>query len=110
VVFAAARVDGCSEWRILTRILLPMGKPIIITATIIAFVFGWNNFLWPLIATDTNSMQVLTVSTAALQSSFSDQWSLVLAASLVSLVPLLLFFIAFQKHIVRAVQLSGVNR
>ncbi len=109
-VFAAARVDGCSEWRILTRILLPMGKPIIITATIIAFVFGWNNFLWPLIATDTNSMQVLTVSTAALQSSFSDQWNLVLAASLVSLVPLLLFFIAFQKHIVRAVQLSGVNR
>jgi multiple sugar transport system permease protein len=87
-----------------------MGKPIIITATIIAFVFGWNNFLWPLIATDTNSMQVLTVSTAALQSSFSDQWNLVLAASLVSLVPLLLFFIAFQKHIVKSVQLSGVNR
>jgi multiple sugar transport system permease protein len=109
-VFAAARVDGCSEWRILTRILIPMGKPIIITATIIAFVFGWNNFLWPLIVTDSTSMQVLTVSTAALQSSFSDQWNLVLAASLVSLVPLLLFFITFQKHIVRSVQLSGVNR
>jgi multiple sugar transport system permease protein len=109
-VFAAARVDGCSEWRILTRILIPMGKPIIITATIIAFVFGWNNFLWPLIATDTNSMQVLTVSTAALQSSFSDQWNLVLAASLISLVPLLVFFVAFQKHIVKSVQLSGVNR
>jgi multiple sugar transport system permease protein len=103
-------VDGCSEWRVLTRILIPMAKPIIITAAIIAFVFGWNNFLWPLIVTDTNSMQVLTVSTAALQSSFSDQWNLVLAASLVSLVPLLVFFLLFQKHIVRSVQLSGVNR
>jgi multiple sugar transport system permease protein len=109
-VFAAARVDGCSEWRILTRILIPMGKPIIITATLIAFVFGWNNFLWPLIVTDTTSKQVLTVSIAALQSSFGQQWNLVLAASLVALVPLLVIFAIFQKHIVRSIQLSGVNR
>jgi multiple sugar transport system permease protein len=109
-VFAAARVDGASEWRILTRLVLPMGRPIIITAAIIAFVFGWNNFLWPLVVTDSNSMQVLTVSTAALQSAFNDQWNLVLAASLVMLVPLLLFFVIFQKQIVRSVQLSGVNR
>jgi multiple sugar transport system permease protein len=109
-VFAAARVDGASEWRILTRLLIPMGRPIIITATIIAFVFGWNNFLWPLTVTDSNSLQVLTVATASLQSSFSEQWNLVLAASLVSLAPLLLLFIAFQKHIVKSVQLSGINR
>jgi multiple sugar transport system permease protein len=109
-IFAAARVDGCSEWRILTRILIPMGRPIIITATLIAFVFGWNNFLWPLIITDSNSKQVLTVSIAALQSAFSQQWNLVLAASLVSLIPLLVIFAAFQKQIVRSIQLSGVNR
>ena len=109
-VFAAARLDGCSEWRILTRIVVPMGKPIIITATLIAFVFGWNNFLWPLIVTDSNSKQVLTVGIAALQSSFNDQWNLVLAASLVSLVPLLVIFAVFQKHIVRSLQLTGANR
>jgi multiple sugar transport system permease protein len=109
-VFAAARVDGCSEWRILTRILIPMGKPIIVTATLIAFVFGWNNFLWPLIVTDSNSKQVLTVAIAGLQSSFNDQWNLVLAASLVSLIPLLVIFAVFQKHIVRSLQLAGVNR
>ena len=109
-VFAAARVDGCSEWTILTRILIPMAKPIIVTATLIAFVFGWNNFLWPLIVTDSNSKQVLTVATAGLQSSFNDQWNLVLAASLVSLIPLLVIFAVFQKHIVRSLQLTGVNR
>jgi multiple sugar transport system permease protein len=109
-VFAAARVDGCSEWTILVRILIPMAKPIIVTATLIAFVFGWNNFLWPLIVTSSNSRQVLTVATAGLQSSFNDQWNLVLAASLVSLVPLLVIFAVFQKHIVRSLQLSGVNR
>ena len=109
-VFAAARVDGASEWRILTRLVIPMGRPIIITATLIAFVFGWNNFLWPLIVTDTNSHQVLTVGIAGLQSSFSEQWNLVLAASLVALVPLLIIFALFQKQIVRSIQLSGVNR
>lgn len=109
-IFAAARVDGASEWRIVTRLVIPMGRPIIITATIIAFVFGWNNFLWPLIVSDSTQIQVLTVATAALQSSFGNQWNLVLAASLVSLVPLLLLFLAFQKHIVKSVQLSGINR
>jgi len=109
-VFAAARVDGASEWRILTRLVIPMGRPIIVTATLIAFVFGWNNFLWPLIVTDANSRQVLTVSIAALQSAFSEQWNLVLAASLVTLAPLLVVFAVFQKQIVRSIQLSGVNR
>jgi multiple sugar transport system permease protein len=60
--------------------------------------------------TSSNSRQVLTVATAGLQSSFNDQWNLVLAASLVSLVPLLVIFAVFQKHIVRSLQLSGVNR
>jgi len=109
-VFAAARVDGCSDWQILTRILLPMGRPIIITATLIAFVFGWNNFLWPLIVTDSPDKQVLTTGIADLQSAFSENWNLVLAASLVALVPLLLIFVVFQKQIVRSIQLAGVHR
>ena len=109
-VFAAARVAGCSEWKILTRILLPMGRPIIITATLIAFVFGWNNFLWPLIVTDSPSKQVITVGLAAFQSYFIRHFNLVLAGSLVALVPLLMIFVVFQKQIVRSIQLSGVNR
>ncbi len=109
-VFAAARVDGCSEWRILTRVLLPMARPIVVTATLIAFVFGWNNFLWPLIVTNSPDKQVLTVGLAALQSYYIQHWNLVLAGSLVALVPLLVIFAVFQKQIVRSIQLSGVNR
>src|SRR5260370_16733958 len=56
-VFAAARVDGCSEWMILTRILIPMAKPIIVTATLIAFVFGFYNFLSPLLLPHTTATQ-----------------------------------------------------
>ena len=62
------------------------------------------------IVTDSTSHQVLTVGIAALQSSFSEQWNLVLAASLVALVPLLVIFAVFQRQIVRSIQLSGVNR
>ena len=100
-VFAAARIDGCSEFTILTRILIPMGRPIIITATLIAFVFGWNNFLWPLIVTDSPAKTVLTVGLANLQSYYIRHWNLVLAGSLVALVPLLVIFAVFQRQIVQ---------
>ncbi len=109
-VMEAARLDGCSESRILWRIVVPISRPIIITATLLAFVFGWNNFLWPLIVTNSNSLNVLSVGTANLNSNFADQWNLVLAASLVALVPMVILFAIFQKYIVRSISLTGINR
>ncbi|MBV9795653.1 MAG: carbohydrate ABC transporter permease [Actinobacteria bacterium] len=109
-VMEAARLDGCSESRILWRIVVPISKPIIITATLLAFVFGWNNFLWPLIVTNSNSLNVLSVGTANLNSNFADQWNLVLAASLVALIPMVILFAIFQKYIVRSISLTGINR
>jgi multiple sugar transport system permease protein len=109
-VMEAARLDGCSESRILWRIVVPISRPIIITATLLAFVFGWNNFLWPLIVTNSNSLNVLSVGTANLNSNFADQWNLVLAASLVALIPMVILFAVFQKHIVRSISLTGINR
>lgn len=109
-VVDAARIDGCSERRILWTILVPLARPIITTATIIAFVFSWNNFLWPLIATNSNDLQVLTVGLANFKSSFSNQWNLILAGSVVALVPLVVLFVIFQKQIVNSISLTGVNR
>jgi multiple sugar transport system permease protein len=109
-VIDAARIDGCTERRILWTILVPLARPIITTATIIAFVFSWNNFLWPLIATNSNDLQVLTVGLANFKSSFGNQWNLILAGSIVTLIPLVILFIAFQKQIVNSISLTGVNR
>jgi multiple sugar transport system permease protein len=109
-VMEAARLDGCSEMRILWRIVVPISRPIIITATLLAFVFGWNNFLWPLIVTNSNSLQVLTVANANFSSNFGVQWNLVLAGSLVALIPMVILFTIFQKHIVNSIQLTGINR
>jgi len=109
-VIEAARLDGCSEFTILRRVIVPMARPVIITATIIAIIFGWNNFLWPLISTDSAAVQPLTVGIANFNSSFAQQWNLVLAASLVALLPMVILFAVFQKHIVNSVNLTGASR
>ena len=109
-VMEAARLDGCSESRILWRIVVPISRPIIITATLLAFVFGWNNFLWPLIVTNSNSLNVLTVAIANFNSNFSVQWNLILAGALVALIPMIILFAIFQKHIVNSISLTGINR
>ena len=109
-ILDAARIDGCSERRILWTVLVPLAKPIITTATIIAFVFGWNNFLWPLIAINSNELQVMTVGLANFKSSFGTLWNLILAGSMVALIPLVILFCIFQKQIVNSISLTGVNR
>jgi multiple sugar transport system permease protein len=109
-ILDAARIDGCSERRILWTVLVPLARPIITTATIIAFVFGWNNFLWPLIAINSNELQVMTVGLANFKSSFGTLWNLILAGSMVALVPLVILFCIFQKQIVNSISLTGVNR
>ncbi len=109
-VLEAARLDGCSESAILWRIVVPISRPILITATLLAFVFGWNNFLWPLIVTNSNSLSVLTVAIANFNSNFSVQWNLILAGALVALIPMVILFAIFQKHIVNSISLTGINR
>lgn len=109
-VMEAARLDGCNERQILFRILVPLARPILTTASIIAFVFSWNNFLWPLIATNSTDLQVATVGLANLKSSFGTQWNLVLAGSIITLIPLVILFVIFQKQIVNSISLTGVNR
>jgi multiple sugar transport system permease protein len=109
-VTEAARIDGCTERQILFQILMPLARPILTTAAIIAFVFSWNNFLWPLIATNSSDLQVATVGLANLKSSFGTQWNLVLAGSIITLIPLVILFVAFQKQIVNSISLTGVNR
>jgi multiple sugar transport system permease protein len=108
-VIDAARVDGCSEWRILARIIVPLSKPVIVTATLIAFVFGWNNFLWPLIVTNSQNHYVLTIGLANFQSNMNSQWNYSLAASVITLFPLGVIFAVFQRHIIRSISITQIR-
>lgn len=106
-IIAAARIDGASTWRILWLIVVPMSKPILATLTIITVVTHWNNFLWPLIITTGKDWQVITVATAALQGQYNANWTLVLAATTVAILPLLVLFMVFQRHIIKSIALTG---
>jgi multiple sugar transport system permease protein len=76
---------------------------------LITVVSQWNNFMWPLVITSGSKWRVLTVATAALQSRYSAQWTLVMAATTVAIVPLVILFVAFQRHIVASIVVTGLK-
>ena len=110
-VIDAARVDGCSEGRILARVIVPLSRPVIIAGTLIAFVFGWNNFLWPLIVVNSQNLYVLTTGLANFQSnmSASAEVNYALAGSVITLFPMALIFAIFQKQIIRSIAITQIR-
>ena len=103
----AARIDGAGHWRILASIIVPLSKPILATLSLITIVSQWNSFLWPLVITTGGDWRVITVATASLQSQYNGNWTLVMAATTLALVPLVVLFLAFQKQVVRSITISG---
>ena len=103
----SARIDGAGTFQIIFLIILPLSRPIMATLATLTFVQAWNNFLWPLIITDSDSLRVLTVGLSVFQGEFSSQWNLMMAATFIALAPLLILFFLFQKQLVRSVHTSG---
>ncbi|MFY9918365.1 MAG: carbohydrate ABC transporter permease [Mycobacterium sp.] len=105
----AARIDGASTLDVLVHVVVPASKPILVTLSLITVVSQWNSFMWPLVITSSGKWQVLTVATAGLQSRYNAQWTLVMAATTVAIVPLILLFVALGRHIVRSIVVTGVK-
>lgn len=103
----AARLDGAGTIVTLVDVVVPLSRPVLATLTLITVVTHWNNFLWPLIITSGNTWRVVTVATANLQSQYSGNWTLVMAATTLAIAPLLILFLIFQKHIVRSISITG---
>jgi multiple sugar transport system permease protein len=105
----AARLDGANTLDIIAHVVVPSSRPILVTLTLITVVSQWNNFMWPLVITSGDKWRVLTVATAGLQSQYNAQWTLVMAATTVAIVPLIAVFIVFQRHIVRSIIVTGLK-
>jgi multiple sugar transport system permease protein len=103
----AARLDGANTLDVLVEIVLPLSRPIIATLTVITIVSHWNSFMWPLVITTGSEWRVVTVATASLQSQFNGNWTLVMAATTLALVPLLVLFLVFQRQFVRSIAVTG---
>ncbi|MFG1932242.1 carbohydrate ABC transporter permease [Mycobacterium sp. NPDC048908] len=105
----AARVDGAHTLDIIIHVVVPTSRPILVTLALITTVSQWNNFMWPLVITSGSKWQVLTVATAGLQSRYNAQWTLVMAATTVAIVPLIVLFVALGRHIVRSIVVTGLK-
>jgi putative chitobiose transport system permease protein len=101
----AARIDGAGEWRIWRSLMLPLVRPSLAAVAIFTFVTAWNDFLWPSLMLPTMDHKTLPVGLAALQGFFSSDFRAVSAGVTMTVVPILIFFIAVQRYFVRG--LSG---
>ena len=101
-LYEAARLDGAGEWRIFTKIVLPLIKPALVVLGIFVFMLTWASYLWPLVAATDNEFRVMTVGIASLTGQFVTDWGILAAASLLTIVPVTIVFLFFQKWFVQA--------
>ncbi|OBH72516.1 sugar ABC transporter permease [Mycobacterium intracellulare] len=105
----AARLDGANTLDEIVHVVIPSSRPVLAALALITVVSQWNNFMWPLVITSGHKWRVLTVATADLQSRFNSQWTLVMAATTIAIAPLVALFVAFQRHIVASIVVSGLK-
>lgn len=105
----AARMDGCSELGLWWHVMIPSIRPALVTLAIFVFIGSWSDFLWPLLVLDRPELFTLPLGVANLAGTFTLDWRLIAAGSVISIVPILLFFLAMQHYIVPTESGSGVK-
>lgn len=107
----AALIDGCNRLRIWASIIMPVSKPVIATLAIFTFMGAWNELLWPVIVLNSPEKWTLPLGLAMFQSRFQSQtpWHLIMAASFISVVPIVIVFLLGQKYYVRGIVTTGLK-
>jgi multiple sugar transport system permease protein len=105
----ATRLDGAGEFRTFLQIVLPISKPILAVQGILAFIGGWNSFLWPLIIANDEKLYTLSVGLSLLKGQYGGNYALQMAGSTFMVVPIIIIFIFFQKHIIENYSISGMK-
>lgn len=105
----AARMDGASSLRIWSQIIAPLSGPVLATLTIFVFQASWNDFLWPLVVTSSDEMRTIPVGLAAFVGQYATAWSLLMAGSVIALLPVLVIYMFGQKWFVQGIALSGIS-
>lgn len=105
----AARIDGCGRFRIFTVIILPMSKPGLGALAIFTFVNSWKSFFWPLIVTASDELKTLPLGLYTFSGQYGTDWTALMAATGISIIPGVIFYIIFQKSLVQGIALSGMG-
>lgn len=105
----AARVDGASDVYIYWRIMLPLSKPVLVTLALFTFMGTWNDFLWPLIVMTRESMYTLPVALANLMGEHAQDPELMMAGSVITVLPIIILFLFLQKYYIQGILIGGVK-
>lgn len=105
----AARIDGASDLRIFTRIILPVIRPVLVALTVFTFITTWNDFLWPLVSVSDNRMQTVTLAAANMVGNFTQQYGLIMAGATVSFLVPLVMYVILQRQFIEGVTASGIK-
>ncbi|HUF09209.1 MAG TPA: carbohydrate ABC transporter permease [Rhodothermales bacterium] len=108
-LFDAARIDGCSEFRIYRTIAMPLARPALITVAILTFMFAWNDFLGPLIYLSEQSKNTLALGLALFVGQHSTEWGILMAASILMMIPMVAIFFFFQRYFIKGFTMSGLK-
>jgi len=105
----AARLDGANEGQIFLRIVLPLLKPIVVTLAVLVFLGSWNDFMWPLIVLTDRELQTLPVALAGLSREHVQDTELMMAGSVLTVLPVLLLFLVLQRHYMKGLLMGSVK-
>jgi alpha-1,4-digalacturonate transport system permease protein len=105
----AARIDGASEWKIFQFIMLPLGTSVTVTLTIFSFMWRWNDYILPLLVLSDQRKYTIQIAIKNFIGHMGVDWSSILAASIISIIPIVIIFIILQKYIVGGMATSGVK-
>ena len=106
-IYYAAKVDGCSDWRYLWTVMVPLSKSSIVSIAILGIIGSWNSFMWPLIVTTEQTMRTLPVGLQAFTTEAGTQYELLMDESTIVVVPMIIVYIFLQKYIIEGVASGG---
>jgi multiple sugar transport system permease protein len=105
----AARIDGCSRLGTLIRIVLPLSGPALATLAVIAFLWNWNDFLWPLVVIQSEHNMTLQLGLSTFQGAHSTVWTLLMAGNVLAVLPMLVAFLLAQRQFVNSIASAGIK-
>lgn len=105
----AARIDGAGEFRTYWNVILPLARTVIVTVSIFTFIGNWNSYLWPYLCAMSEDMFTLPIGIPTFISQFSVDKTIPMTVNMIASVPILTFFVIFEKQIVKGISLSGIK-
>jgi alpha-1,4-digalacturonate transport system permease protein len=108
-VIESAKIDGASELKIFWRIIIPLSQPVIAALAVLSFTWRWNDYIWPLLVVSSPKYMTLQLGLALFSGEHTVQWGSLLAMTTLSMIPVMVVFLAFQRYFVKGITMGSLK-